>query len=281
MSLSRVVSASKRRNDLGSLFVNLLQDESRWVRMAAFQALGPFISTFSRIETEREASLSSSLSSTGAAESAEAEPVESESDFNSFYFWRDPLPQLNLMPPTNEMIVAVGREDQQQQPLVSPSEGNEAQESVSDSVEKALEDLMARVELGGDGSDTTTTTIETATAQPASGGGAELVPEPVHAFDLRRVACQELLGAPVASSSLDNSSTPLNGGDDKTNTNDLSADSKSADSSVQSTLLSSSVTIPLWRPSCRLLRLYFNPIFFYRLRTSKVMLSRRPIATTI
>ena len=245
MSLSRVVSASKRRNDLGSLFVNLLQDESRWVRMAAFQALGPFISTFSRIETEREASLSSSLSSTGAAESAEAEPVESESDFNSFYFWRDPLPQLNLMPPTNEMIVAVGREDQQQQPLVSPSEGNEAQESVSDSVEKALEDLMARVELGGDGSDTTTTTIETATAQPASGGGAELVPEPVHAFDLRRVACQELLGAPVASSSLDNSSTPLNGGDDKTNTNDLSADSKSADSAVQPTLLSSSVTTSL------------------------------------
>jgi hypothetical protein len=37
----------------------------------------------------------------------------------------------------------------------------------------------------------------------------------------------------------------LNGGDDKTNTNDLSADSKSADSSVQPTLLSSSVTTSL------------------------------------
>ena len=46
MSISRVVSQSKRRHDLGALFVNLLQDESRWVRMAAFQALGPFISTF-------------------------------------------------------------------------------------------------------------------------------------------------------------------------------------------------------------------------------------------
>ena len=48
MSLSRVVSVAKRRHDLGLLFVNLLQDETRWVRMAAFQALGPFISTFSR-----------------------------------------------------------------------------------------------------------------------------------------------------------------------------------------------------------------------------------------
>ena len=227
MSLSRVVSASKRRNDLGSLFVNLLQDESRWVRMAAFQALGPFISTFSRIETERETSLSSS--STGAAESAEAEPVES--DFNSFYFWRDPLPQLNLMPPTNEMI---GKGDQQQQPLVSsPSDGNE--ESVSDSVEKALEDLMARVELGG----SETTTIEAAAAQPAS--GSELVPEPVHAFDLRRVACQELLGAPVATSK-ENVVSPPNTDD---GTNDLSADSKPADGSVQPTLLSSSVTTSL------------------------------------
>lgn len=221
MSLSRVVSASKRRNDLGSLFVNLLQDESRWVRMAAFQALGPFISTFSRMETERETPLSSSSSS--AAESAEAEPVES--DFNSFYFWRDPLPQLNLMPPSNE--------GHQAQPLVSsPSEGSN-EESVSDSVEKALEDLMARVELGG----TTTVEAAPAAAQPASDG--ELVPEPVHAFDLRRVACQELLGVPVASSSVVSSPNADEG------TNDLSAESKPADASVQPTLLSSSVTTSL------------------------------------
>ena len=31
---------------LAPLFVNLLRDQSRWVRMTAYQALGPFISTF-------------------------------------------------------------------------------------------------------------------------------------------------------------------------------------------------------------------------------------------
>jgi serine/threonine-protein phosphatase 4 regulatory subunit 1 len=232
MSLSRVVSASKRRNDLGSLFVNLLQDESRWVRMAAFQALGPFISTFSRMETERESTSTSLSSSSATVETAEAEPVES--DFNSFYFWRDPLPQLNLMqPPTT-----TNNQGDPPQPLVS-SEASNNEESVSDSVEKALEDLMARVELGGG---TTTVEAAAATTQPASG---ELVPEPVHAFDLRRVACQELLGAPVTASSGNIVSSPPNAAADE-GTNDLSAESKpTADGSVQPTLLSSSVTTSL------------------------------------
>ena len=35
-----------RQSELSPLFINLLKDQSRWVRMAAFQALGPFISTF-------------------------------------------------------------------------------------------------------------------------------------------------------------------------------------------------------------------------------------------
>ena len=238
MSLSRVVSATKRRNDLGSLFVNLLQDESRWVRMAAFQALGPFISTFSRMENELEEEEGAAQSAAAATESSvtavETEPEES--DFNSFYFWRDPLPQLNLIPETIQ--------EEEQQQLPSTEEKTAANESVSDSVEKALEDLMARVELGGSPSNnnellpaTTTTTAE----QPAASGcGAELA-EPVHAFDLRRVACQELLGAPAAS------------GSSTTGTNDLSADSsKPTPSSNDDTpqppppaLLSSSITTSL------------------------------------
>ncbi|XP_059352388.1 serine/threonine-protein phosphatase 4 regulatory subunit 1-like isoform X1 [Daphnia carinata] len=205
MSLSRVVSATKRRNDLGSLFVNLLQDESRWVRMAAFQALGPFISTFSRMETENE---STSSPSAAPVEPAESESSMDQSDFNSFYFWRDPLPQLNLTSETNA--------DQQPE---------ENKESVSDSVEKALEDLMARVELGR------------GEAQPAPAPSNELVPEPVHAFDLRRVACQELLGGPVAVSK-------ENGDTTASTPNDLSGDSKPT-SDIQPTLLSSSITTSL------------------------------------
>ncbi|RWS27028.1 hypothetical protein B4U80_05346, partial [Leptotrombidium deliense] len=44
--VSCVCSNDARRNTLASLFVNLLCDHSRWVKTAAFQALGPFISTF-------------------------------------------------------------------------------------------------------------------------------------------------------------------------------------------------------------------------------------------
>lgn len=35
-----------RKELLTPAFVKLLQDESRWVRIAAYQSLGPFISTF-------------------------------------------------------------------------------------------------------------------------------------------------------------------------------------------------------------------------------------------
>ncbi|XP_033119730.1 serine/threonine-protein phosphatase 4 regulatory subunit 1-like [Anneissia japonica] len=46
MGVSYSVSQETRRSELSPLFVKLLTDQSRWVRMAAFQTLGPFISTF-------------------------------------------------------------------------------------------------------------------------------------------------------------------------------------------------------------------------------------------
>ncbi|KAK3765828.1 hypothetical protein RRG08_026297 [Elysia crispata] len=46
MTVSCACSLEIRRNELANLFVNLLCDQSRWVRMSAFQQLGPFISTF-------------------------------------------------------------------------------------------------------------------------------------------------------------------------------------------------------------------------------------------
>ncbi|GAB1599211.1 serine/threonine-protein phosphatase 4 regulatory subunit 1-like isoform X2 [Argonauta hians] len=47
MPLASICSVEVRRNVLTSLFVTLLCDHSRWVKMSAFQELGPFIYTFS------------------------------------------------------------------------------------------------------------------------------------------------------------------------------------------------------------------------------------------
>jgi len=221
MSLSRVVSVTKRRHDLGILFVNLLQDETRWVRMAAFQALGPFISTFSRCEEETDPSDPSAQVAAGSSESA----ADADPHFNSFYYWRDPLPELDLNATTQAATVeqsASATLEADSQPASSPVNDTEintesppsALESVSDSVEKALEDLMARVELG---QSETPPPVDAAAAAAADKSPSEI--EAVHAFDLRRVACQELLGVKTETTE----ATADSGS--QSNVNDLSSES--------------------------------------------------------
>uniref|UniRef100_A0A8C8S0Q0 Putative WW-binding domain-containing protein n=1 Tax=Pelusios castaneus TaxID=367368 RepID=A0A8C8S0Q0_9SAUR len=46
MAVSYTTSPEIRRSKLSPLFINLISDPCRWVRQAAFQSLGPFISTF-------------------------------------------------------------------------------------------------------------------------------------------------------------------------------------------------------------------------------------------
>ncbi|OCT74606.1 hypothetical protein XELAEV_18033591mg [Xenopus laevis] len=46
MAVSCATSQELRQTKLSALFINLISDPSRWVRQAAFQSLGPFISTF-------------------------------------------------------------------------------------------------------------------------------------------------------------------------------------------------------------------------------------------
>ena len=46
MPVPCVCSPTVRKSELSPIFINLLKDQSRWVRMTAYQALGPFISTF-------------------------------------------------------------------------------------------------------------------------------------------------------------------------------------------------------------------------------------------
>lgn len=51
MTVSAATSQEVRRTKLSSLFINLISDPSRWVRQAAFQSLGQFISTFASPNT--------------------------------------------------------------------------------------------------------------------------------------------------------------------------------------------------------------------------------------
>ncbi|NXA09319.1 PP4R1 phosphatase, partial [Sapayoa aenigma] len=46
MAVSYTTSSEVRRSKLSPLFISLISDTCRWVRQAAFQSLGPFISTF-------------------------------------------------------------------------------------------------------------------------------------------------------------------------------------------------------------------------------------------
>lgn len=46
MYVSCCCPAKSRNELLAPVFIKLLQDDCRWVRIAAYQALGPFISTF-------------------------------------------------------------------------------------------------------------------------------------------------------------------------------------------------------------------------------------------
>lgn len=46
MSVSSTVSLETRKTDLAPAFEKLLVDRVRWVSLAAYQSLGPFITTF-------------------------------------------------------------------------------------------------------------------------------------------------------------------------------------------------------------------------------------------
>uniref|UniRef100_A0A672NWJ7 Protein phosphatase 4, regulatory subunit 1 n=1 Tax=Sinocyclocheilus grahami TaxID=75366 RepID=A0A672NWJ7_SINGR len=147
MTVSSASSPDVRRSKLSSLFISLISDPSRWVRQAAFQSLGPFISTFAspssntaqcfRDEAEAERSGSQTHSSNtaqcfrdeagaersgsqthssnteeegGGEQTVEkclpeetqpsshppAQEIPEQELFNSFHYWRTPIPQIQL-----------------------------------------------------------------------------------------------------------------------------------------------------------------------------------------
>ncbi|XP_059391500.1 serine/threonine-protein phosphatase 4 regulatory subunit 1-like [Carassius carassius] len=128
MTVSSASSPEVRRTRLSSLFISLISDPSRWVRQAAFQSLGPFISTFAGpssssgqffrdeersgsqthstdAETvcplqEQDESLTADdsqkcLPSLSSSSSSEEEEIPEQELFNSFHFWRTPIPRLD------------------------------------------------------------------------------------------------------------------------------------------------------------------------------------------
>uniref|UniRef100_A0A8C1WSV8 Putative WW-binding domain-containing protein n=1 Tax=Cyprinus carpio TaxID=7962 RepID=A0A8C1WSV8_CYPCA len=147
MVVSNCTNPEVRRTKLSPLFINLISDQSRWVRQAAFQSLGRFISTFanpsitglhflttSNSSNSRNSSIDGSpdsliqprseqLQSTSDLTGPPSHPPEGNSSaqpkedgtspgqpthsaplsrqqmddctmFNSFSFWRSPLPDI-------------------------------------------------------------------------------------------------------------------------------------------------------------------------------------------
>ncbi|XP_052398226.1 serine/threonine-protein phosphatase 4 regulatory subunit 1-like isoform X1 [Carassius gibelio] len=128
MSVSSASSPEVRRSRLSSLFISLISDPSRWVRQAAFQSLGPFISTFAGPSSssgqffrdeersgsqthstdaesvcppqEQDESLTADdsqkcLPSSSSSSSSSEEEIPEQELFNSFHFWRTPIPRLD------------------------------------------------------------------------------------------------------------------------------------------------------------------------------------------
>uniref|UniRef100_A0A3P9A5W6 WW-binding domain-containing protein n=1 Tax=Esox lucius TaxID=8010 RepID=A0A3P9A5W6_ESOLU len=148
MIVSNSTSPGVRRSKLSPLFISLISDQSRWVRQAAFQSLGRFISTFANpsstglyfredgtlLEVPRPPparpnqdgrstpSLESMSRGASSADSAHTPPRErreglachhsnpappaaahgrsketehTDDNFNSFHYWRPPLPDIS------------------------------------------------------------------------------------------------------------------------------------------------------------------------------------------
>ena len=110
--LGQVCSNESRWNVLSPCLIQLLQDQSRWVKTAALRVLGYFISTFARskpnddgedenaghgeTENENEAGREKGSGETKDAGSLsdqlnELVSLNDNEQFNDFNYWRDPI----------------------------------------------------------------------------------------------------------------------------------------------------------------------------------------------
>uniref|UniRef100_A0A8C4HJQ1 WW-binding domain-containing protein n=1 Tax=Dicentrarchus labrax TaxID=13489 RepID=A0A8C4HJQ1_DICLA len=132
MMVSNSTSPEARRVTLSPLFISLISDQSRWVRQAAFQSLGRFISTFANpsstglhfredgallevprctldslddnhtsVPREMRGGFTHTVSNSNASPTTTnnakntKETEHTDENFNSFNYWRSPLPDIS------------------------------------------------------------------------------------------------------------------------------------------------------------------------------------------
>uniref|UniRef100_A0A8C2ZYE7 WW-binding domain-containing protein n=1 Tax=Cyclopterus lumpus TaxID=8103 RepID=A0A8C2ZYE7_CYCLU len=132
MMVSNSTSPEVRRAKLSPLFISLISDQSRWVRQAAFQSLGRFISTFANpcstglhfrgdgallevprctldsfddnytsVPREMRGGFTRTFSNSNASPTTTnnarntKDTEQTDENFNSFNYWRSPLPDIS------------------------------------------------------------------------------------------------------------------------------------------------------------------------------------------
>ena len=97
--LSSVVSESSRNDQMSEMFVKLLNDESRWVRLAAYQELGKFIASFTAAESETslvEKSSDEKVDSPDSGVESVIEVKEEVPEYSTSSYWKVELPDVDF-----------------------------------------------------------------------------------------------------------------------------------------------------------------------------------------
>ena len=94
--LAQVCSKESRWNVLSPCLIQLLQDQSRWVKTAALRVLGYFISTFARTIDDNEQQIQSNDKTNEDLDKLcqnlqETIQISENDKFNDFQYWREPI----------------------------------------------------------------------------------------------------------------------------------------------------------------------------------------------
>ena len=102
--LAQACSKESRWNVLSPCLIQLLQDQSRWVKTAALRVLGYFISTFARSNDQDDEQDETQSSSTKANDeqsddlslkTEQKSQIEETDHFSDFNYWRE-APLINI-----------------------------------------------------------------------------------------------------------------------------------------------------------------------------------------
>uniref|UniRef100_H2VCV5 Protein phosphatase 4 regulatory subunit 1 n=1 Tax=Takifugu rubripes TaxID=31033 RepID=H2VCV5_TAKRU len=177
MMVSNSTSPEVRRAKLSPLFISLISDQSRWVRQAAFQSLGRFISTFanpsstglhftedgaleemnnfddnhSSLPGENHSGFSSRVSDSSTNNTKNTKDTEHcDENFNSFHYWRSPLPdisgELEILSSQKPSDVAEDEEEKEEPQNSIPDSMCSPGKATSDQIQKVLDCLQPHMD---------------------------------------------------------------------------------------------------------------------------------------